>query len=351
MNREHRLDPRRQDFTDVTRVPLGHEWSRSSTSCVRYREEQSRRRVVPFSRLRSLVVPLDGTRFAEHALPHALAIARRSGANIRLVHVHSLLDSVSFWEQYDNDSLINRLRRKKQEYVQSIADTVRHLVDKKVAGVVVESGNIAPSLAEAAAGAALVVMATHGRGLVGRLLHGSVADTLTRKLSCPVLLVRGSRSPVDFRQDPMPRRNLIPLDGTRFAESIFDAAIDIGSLSAARFTLAHVQHVGEAQCWPDRSAALDYLRAASLRLKQRVPHVNTEFVISNRRTAPAILSLIKEEGIDMVALTTHGWHELARLAKGSVAASVARGTKTPVLVFRPSDPPAERHDRSLARSL
>ena len=88
-----------------------------------------------------------------------------------------------------------------------------------------------------------------------------------------------------------------------------------------------------------------------MRFKQLVPNVNAEFVISNRRTAPAILSLIKEEGIDMVALTTHGRHGLARLAKGNVAASVARRVETPVLVFRPSVPEAERQDRWLPRPL
>ena len=211
--------------------------------------------------------------------------------------------------------------------------------------------DIAHSLCEAAAGAALVVMATHGRGLVGRLLHGSVTETLMRTLPCPLLRVGSSGSALDLTDDPMPRHILIPLDGTKFAESIFDAAAAIGSLSGARFTLAHLQHVGEARLWPDRSGARSYLRDAAMRFKQLVPNVNTEFVISNRRTAPAILSLIKEEGIDMVALTTHGRHGLARLAKGSVAASVARRAETPVLVFRPSVPEAERQDRWLARSL
>ena len=82
-----------------------------------------------------------------------------------------------------------------------------------------------------------------------------------------------------------------------------------------------------------------------------MPNVNTEFVVSNRRTAPAILSLIKEEGIDMVALTTHGRHGLARLGKGNVAASVARRAESPVLVFRPWVSVAERQDRWLARPL
>ena len=46
---------------------------------------------VPPPRFRSLLVPLDGSAFGEHALPLALGIARRCGARVRLVHVHAPL--------------------------------------------------------------------------------------------------------------------------------------------------------------------------------------------------------------------------------------------------------------------
>src|SRR5947207_13212879 len=37
---------------------------------------------------RSILVPLDGTTFGEHALPMAACLARRTGATLHLVHVH-----------------------------------------------------------------------------------------------------------------------------------------------------------------------------------------------------------------------------------------------------------------------
>jgi hypothetical protein len=37
---------------------------------------------------RNIMVPLDGSTVGEHALPHALRIARRGGATLHLVHVH-----------------------------------------------------------------------------------------------------------------------------------------------------------------------------------------------------------------------------------------------------------------------
>src|SRR5262249_30206615 len=49
--------------------------------------------LTPPPRYRSLLVPLDGSPFGEHALPLALGIARRSGADVRLVHAHSPLES------------------------------------------------------------------------------------------------------------------------------------------------------------------------------------------------------------------------------------------------------------------
>src|SRR5262245_1186214 len=42
---------------------------------------------------RSILVPLDGSAFAEHALPYAMAIAPRLGASIEIFHVHYRLSS------------------------------------------------------------------------------------------------------------------------------------------------------------------------------------------------------------------------------------------------------------------
>jgi len=40
--------------------------------------------------IRSILVPLDGSTFGEHALPMAASLARRAGATLHLVHVHEV---------------------------------------------------------------------------------------------------------------------------------------------------------------------------------------------------------------------------------------------------------------------
>lgn len=305
--------------------------------------------VVPISRIRTVVVPLDGSHMAERALPHAVAIARRAQATIRLVHVHSLLDSIALLNQSCNGTLGQRLN--KQAYLASIVRQIKQLADVQITAVVVECDDIASALCKAVAGASLVVMAGQPRGLLGRIVYGSVTETLMRTLPCPIFRVSVAGPVLDLTDDPMPRHVLIPLDGTEFAEGIVDTAAAIGSLSDARFTLAHFQHVREAQMWPDRFSACGDLHEVIWRIKQRMPYANMEFVVSNRGTAGAILSFIEEEGIDMVALTTRGRHGLARLIKGSVAASVARGAKKPVLVVCPSCQKAEGGQSHLERSF
>src|SRR5690349_1554742 len=66
-------------------------------------------------RIRTIAVPLDGTLVAEHALPHALAIARRSGAGLRLIHAYSGLESI------DMGLGLNRSDREKQNYLSEVA--------------------------------------------------------------------------------------------------------------------------------------------------------------------------------------------------------------------------------------
>ncbi len=292
--------------------------------------------IVPVSRIRTVVVPLDGSYTAQLALPQALAIARRSGAALRLVHVHSLAGSGIGWQQLSDDALLAELRQRKQDYLQSVHRRLRRSVDVQVDTALIDSHEIAPSLCTAAAGADLMVMATEPRGILGRLLRGSVTERLVRTLPCPLLRVASSGVTLDLAADPMPRHILIPLDGTMLGESVFDAAAAIGSLASARITLAHLQHFGEAQHWLDRSGAYRYLDQAARRLERRMPDVDTRLIISDRRTAPAILSLVQEERIDMVAMTTQGRRGLARLAKTSVVASVMRSAKASVLAVCPS---------------
>ena len=143
-----------------------------------------RRRLIMY---RSILVPLDGSLASEQSLPYAAALARRSGAALQLVYVHTPLilgegtmylgtPDVQLWEE-------------EKKYVLSVVNRLKKMGVEKVSAQVLE-GPIAETLQEQALGEGcdLVVMTTHGRGPVSRFWLGSVADQLVHRLPIPLLL-------------------------------------------------------------------------------------------------------------------------------------------------------------------
>ncbi|MGE3809221.1 MAG: universal stress protein [Gemmataceae bacterium] len=309
------------------------------------------------SRFRSIVVPLDGEQFAEHALPHALAIARRAGAEIQLVHVHSPLQSAYQPHRlYYDSGLDGFLLRTQQKYLDDMGRRLRKVSPVPVTPVFLQGREIADSLCEAVStGTDLIVMATHGRGPLGRFWFGGIADVLMRRLSVPLLFVRGHQAPVDLTGDPLVRQVLIPLDGSAVAEQILEPALTLGTLRNAEHTLLRVIPLvvdysfgyyssGLQRSLADtrQAEAWSYLRQVVAPLRDRKLRVRPDLAIAEGPAARTILHYSQKHDVDLIALATRGLGGLTRLFNGSVADQVIRGASVPVLVYRPKAEGGER---------
>jgi nucleotide-binding universal stress UspA family protein len=304
---------------------------------------------------RKLMVPLDGSTFAEHALPVARSIARRCQATLELVVVlpplaETYAEGVVFspveLEEEARADRLAYLEKVKQRLGEEVPITLRVL-----------EGPISTSLTAFAAteGIDLVVMATHGRGLFGRFWLGSVADEMVRTSGLPLLLIRPETEEVDLAREPKPGKIILPLDGTPLAEQIIEPAIQVGSLlPEVEFTLMRVlapvmtagrvpdvppvdaeahsllQRIEEMQNNLFREAE-EYLETIAARLRFRGLKVAAHVVVEDQ-PAEAILHEAETEGASMIALETHGRSGLARFFLGSVADKVVRGAHVPVLV-------------------
>ena len=141
-----------------------------------------------------IIVPLDGSTFAEAALPIALQMLGAAGELV-LVSVaappkHVELDETGHVRAY-LDQQEDSLRREALEYLRGvIAQLTRSDPDLHVAADV-RIGEPAQGIVIAAIdrGADLVVMSTHGRTGLGRVLMGSVAGEVMRTGHTPVVLV------------------------------------------------------------------------------------------------------------------------------------------------------------------
>lgn len=141
--------------------------------------------------LRTILVPVDGSRDGESALDAVAELARAHGATVRFVHVARRVETV----RSEDDTLVvafvdqesERLERETRAYF-------KHL-QHRLPGVTVEGavrfGDPMAEIVEEAesAGADLIALASHRRDALGRLIKGSLARRLEHETTIPLLLV------------------------------------------------------------------------------------------------------------------------------------------------------------------
>ncbi|MFT4266401.1 MAG: universal stress protein [Xenophilus sp.] len=144
---------------------------------------------------KNILVPLDGSPTAELALEEAAVLARLSGATLQLLHIVDAMEHITGFEPPAVH--ISDIRPRFMAAGQAVLDRAQARLQAQgvaVAGTLLESpgARVSELIAEQARrlGADLIVMGTHGRRGVDRLLIGSDAEQTARIASVPVLLVR-----------------------------------------------------------------------------------------------------------------------------------------------------------------
>lgn len=300
---------------------------------------------------RSILVPLDGSPFAEQALAAAAEIAGRAKATLHLVLVHQSAAVVAGpGEPVVLDPAIDeKLRAEEGGYLASVRALVQRGDTFQLVETVLE-GPIADAIAKYAHDHAidLVVMTTHGRGVFSRFWLGSVADRLVRQLEQPLLLLR-PRSGEAGTPLPTVRRVLLPLDGSPHAEAMIEPALRMAQTYGAEVTLLRVVEritpvwlptpgvipVPDADALPHRQLeATRYLHEVAGRLRVRGHQVATAVEVAPDPVS-GITEFAERERIDVIAMATHGHGGPVRFLLGSVADKLVRSATTPLLVWRP----------------
>lgn len=151
--------------------------------------------LVPLPSGGRVLVPLDGTPFAELAIEPARDLARLLGGEVALLSVVTPLPPPAMgglglaaapYVDFDLDEA----RRESQDYLARVAQ--QQGIDPSLARATVQTGGTAEGIAEAIreSGAAVAVMATHARAGLGRLLFGSTATDTLRQIAVPLVLLR-----------------------------------------------------------------------------------------------------------------------------------------------------------------
>jgi nucleotide-binding universal stress UspA family protein len=290
--------------------------------------------------MRRVVVPLDGSDLAEAIIPDARRLAGSDGELV-LVRIVSSQDAAGKHRRAQAsdvylDSLARRIRATGADVQTStlVKDNVAEAIDAAVT-----EGN-----------SEIVACATYERSSLYRLVHGSVAWSVLAHSPVPVLIrhFQDSVEVCDSRDVNLPRRILVPLDGSSLAEkalplaqelsvewqasiSLAQAVSDVTTMYAESLIRAGIgpyEPADLSSVYPDnRTAAEEYLT----RVAERVPgDVDAEVL-----TGPPVYALTtfaNERSITDVVMASHGHTGLARFFLGSVAYEMVHHLTCSVIV-------------------
>lgn len=295
-----------------------------------------------------LLVPLDGSPLAEHAIPYARALAK-PGTDITLIEVvpapRDLAGPFAF-SGIPAEEMLRFDREAAERYLDAAAAALRAATAGVTVRAVVEVGDPAVEIVRGAGqtAAGVIVIASHGRGALGRFAFGSVADRVARNAPIPVLIARAQNQPP---VPPVPiRRLLVPLDGSERAEralpvaaalarrlslpihviSVVDAA-QIAFITTAPEVFAAVRSAWHAEAQETVAQAVARLTADGLAASGAVVEGAAAETIANSAQAG-----------DVIVLTSHGRGGVMRWVLGSVAEKLVREGPVPVLLVKTAAP-------------
>lgn len=301
------------------------------------------------SGIKNLLFATDFSAVSEAALPYVTEFSLRYGSNIHVLHV--LPDAVLLRPGAPDPavmgSIYEAVHSPAQEKIQQLADRLRGYPHKSY----VRHGDVFNAVADVIREQEidLLVLGTHGRTGLGRLVMGSVAEELFRRVTCPVLTV-GPRVPaaakvLEARHDhEMPptqikfRQIVYATDFKKHAAENAGYAVSLAQEFQSRLTLLHViEQFGE-----DLHGHPGPIDVALQRLEQLVSSRESlrhqpEFLAEYGSPAELILQTAGEREADLIILgarpTTSETGTSAHFGN-SIAHKVVVGANCPVLTVR-----------------
>lgn len=289
--------------------------------------------------VQSILFPTDGSTCAEFAHAHAAFLAHQFDAELHILHVveaqMSSLDDLSQLVEIKEQDILEQLRA-------PLPSDTKGLAEAHIQRATRTDTSAAEGVLEYAADEDidLIVMGTHGRRGMDRLLMGSVAEEVVRLSHCPTLTVCGKKQPTPDRDI---NRVLVPMGLSEHTESLFAHARAIGATYGARLDLVHVMEqsvlpsvYGVDAPATDDAAVERRVRDALASYVEAAQDVNVDATVTILRGHPAaaILDLLDDSAIDLVTIATHGRTGLQRLVMGSVAEKVVRMAPCPVFTVK-----------------
>lgn len=284
-----------------------------------------------------ILCPTDFSSGANQALRVAVRIARETGAELVVLHAWHIPSSAYALEATFPPLVVQQIVDESQRALDRVvkeaaADGAKRVIGKLRTGVpwaqIVEELESQPY--------DLCVIGTHGRTGLARVLLGSVAGKVVRLAPCSVLAVRPDAEVKPFHHA------LVPTDFSDSAAHALELAAKVveptGSLTLLHVVEVPVVYSREA---PLAELTRDLDKRATAALDTEVGRIGRRTALPvtprTRVGSPGeqtLAALDDDRSIDLVVIGSHGRTGIERVLLGSVAETVVRHARCPVLVAR-----------------
>jgi len=315
--------------------------------------------------IKTMIVGLDGSPTAEGVLPYVETIARATGTTVTLVRVVSTrpageplqeenaqLVPITVMMPLQRPHAADEAARNERYDAEHYLDGIVHRLGTHgiVSDSVVVPGEPATVLLDEARGrhADLILLATHGRSGLGRLIYGSVAEAVLAKSAVPVFLARawkaGQGAPFGGKDAPI----LVALDATKEAERALPLARELASAISTGLSLIEIvpsvadetlSEGGWARDFPpdiqvrEEKNAQDYLATVSAQI--RAAGVPVTVSVRTDAIGAGIPAAARDSHACLIVMATHAPTGLVRVLAGSVALEVLHRVGLPMLLIGP----------------
>lgn len=291
-------------------------------------------------KIRRILLPTDLSEAADRALKQAVELAAQHKAKIEILHAVTLerLDSSEVRQALD--AYMARVEKEVFDDLATRSDAIRTR-GIEVATVVVRRPYPVEAILDRIRETEpdVVVMGTHGRSGVRKLLLGSVASRIVLEASCPVMTVASDAKVAEGEKgfDPI----LVPVDFTEYSERALRAAKALLAPSG-RLILEHVVstpvhpafYAGSVTKLFQLEPELPKLIGQKLSELSELHGGPGEIVVTEGSIVEEILATAKSRNVQLIVMGTRGLSREGYLLLGSVTEHVIGRAKVPVLAVK-----------------
>lgn len=284
----------------------------------------------------TILVPTDGSPSAEAAVDHAIMLAERNDATVHGLFVVYVTNFADFEGGVDVGAVQGVIEEEGERAVEAIEKRCKN------AGVAVETAlRTGRPVAEIHSyadeiAADLIVMGTHGRSGISRLLLGSVTEAVLRRGDIPVLAIpAGVESPSDGYKGVLVATDAS--DGSRVA---VETAVEWAGTLETTLDGLYVVDAGLAHSELIERALEGEGAAGVATVKRLAEEAGVEVRTAVETGVPheTITEYAAENDLDLIVVGSHGRDAVERVFLGSVSERTVRTADRPVLVVRAPKP-------------